>query len=73
MKRIFACLFVIFLLSFGVASAESTMGVLDVNRVMKESPKVQELQAQLNAKGAELTKQLDAEKPNLTTEEFRRK
>jgi len=76
LKRIFACLFVIFLLAFGVASAESaggTTGVLDINRVMQESPKVKECQAQLSARGAELTKQLDAEKPNITAEEFRRK
>lgn len=81
MKKIIIWLAMFALLSVGTAlaapnsSAElsSQIGVVDVNRVMKESGKVQSFQNQLNEKGKTLTQQLEAEKENLTNEEFMKK
>ncbi|SDE99033.1 OmpH family outer membrane protein [Sporolituus thermophilus] len=49
------------------------VGVLDVNKVMAESPKVKQFQEQLNAKGKELTDQLEKDKPKLSQEEFQKR
>lgn len=51
----------------------NNIGVLDVNRVMNESPKVKTLQDQLNAKGKDLSDQLDKDKPNLSADEFQKR
>lgn len=57
----------------GCSGGQQAVGVLDVNKVMTESPKVKALQDQLNAKGKELSDQLEKEKPNLKPEEFQKK
>jgi len=49
------------------------VGVFDVNKVMTESPKVKQFQDQLNAKGKELSDQLEKDKPNLKPEEFQKR
>jgi outer membrane protein len=67
------CFAVILALFVGGCAQSGAVGVLDVNKVMSESPKVKEFQDQLNQKGQELTKQLDAEKPSLTPEQFQAK
>lgn len=72
MLVLFSC-FVFFALLLGGCAQSGAVGVLDVNKVMAESPKVKEFQDQLNQKGQELTKQLDAEKPNLSAEQFQAK
>jgi len=40
---------------------------------MAESPKVKQFQDQLNAKGKELSDQLEKDKPNLKQEEFQKR
>lgn len=70
---LFFCFVVIFALLLGGCAQSGAVGVLDVNKVMTESPKVKEFQDQLNQKGQELTKQLDAEKPSLTAEQYQTK
>lgn len=49
------------------------VGVIDVNKVMAESPKVKALEEQLNAKGKELTDQLAKDKQALSEEEYKKK
>lgn len=67
------CCLIIFALFLGGCAQSGAIGVLDVNKVMSESPKVKQYQDQLNQKGQELTKQLDAEKPGLTPEQYQAK
>ena len=63
----------IFALLLGGCVQSGAVGVLDINKVMSESPKVKEYQEQLNQKGQELTSKLDAEKPNISAEQFQTK
>lgn len=49
------------------------IGIVDAEKIMAESPKSKASQAQLNQIGEDLTKRLDAEKPNLTPEQFKQK
>jgi outer membrane protein len=46
------------------------IGFIDTNRIMAESPSVKVFQDQLNQIGKEMSSQLEAEKANLTPEEF---
>jgi len=50
----------------------SDVGVLDVNKVMTGSPKVKQMQEQLNAKGKELSDKLAKDKATLSPEEFQK-
>ena len=80
MKKIVFSFVVIILLSIGtaVAALESSTellshaGVVDMNRVAKESVKFQELQNQLNQKSNELSDKLEVDKANLSEEDFHR-
>lgn len=54
-------------------SSNQTVGVLDVNRVMSESPKVKQFQEQLNVKGKELSDTLEKDKASLSQDEFQKK
>lgn len=63
----------IFALLLGGCAQSGAVGVLDINKVMSESPKVKEYQEQLNQKGQELTSKLDAEKPSISAEQFQTK
>lgn len=63
----------VFALVLGGCAQSGAIGVLDVNKVMAESPKVKTFQDQLNQKGQELTQQLEAEKASLTAEQFQAK
>jgi outer membrane protein len=74
MKRITVLIVLLVFLAAGTAAAApNDVGIIDVERIMAESPKVKTLQAQLNEKARELTQQLEAEKPSLTPEQFTEK
>lgn len=62
-----------FTVLLGGCSSNTTVGIVDVNKVMTESPKVKQFQDQLNAKGKELTDQLEKDKPNISAEEFQKR
>lgn len=69
---------VLLLLAFAITAAGcslggSNVGVVDINKVMTDSPKVKTLQDQLNAKGKELSDQLDKDRPNLSAADFQKK
>lgn len=51
----------------------NNIGVLDVNKVMSDSPKIKQMQEQLNVKGKELSDQLEKDKANITPEEFQKR
>lgn len=85
MKKIFISFVVVTLLSIGTAfaSAETqplsqstqicTIGFIDMNKIMKESPMVKGMQEELNQKGQEITDSLNTDKENLTQEEFQQR
>lgn len=56
----------------GCFSAQKT-GVVDVQKVMKDSSKVQQFQEQLNNSGKELTDKLEKEKGTLSAEDFQKR
>ncbi|MBP1765236.1 MAG: outer rane chaperone Skp (OmpH) [Firmicutes bacterium] len=57
----------------GCSSSSSGIGVVDINKVMTESPKVKQLQEQLNATGKTMSEQLEKEQSSSTPEEFQKK
>lgn len=57
----------------GGCSTGPTIGVVDVNKVMTDSPKVKGFQDQLNAKGKELSDQLEKEKATLSPADFQKR
>ncbi|QJW49226.1 OmpH family outer membrane protein [bacterium BFN5] len=57
----------------GCSASNQTVGVLDVNKVMTESPKVKQFQDQLNSRGKELSDQLEKDKAGLSAEEFQKR
>ena len=61
------------LLMSGCGAGTPTVGVLDVNKVMTESPKIKQFQDQLNVKGKELSDKLEKEKPTISAEEFQKR
>ncbi|EGO62945.1 OmpH family outer membrane protein [Acetonema longum] len=70
-KRLSAIIIVmtfILVLAAGCSGA-SQVGVFDPEKVMAESPKVKQLQEQLNVKAKELTDKLEQEKANLSAED----
>ncbi|VBB09261.1 chaperone protein skp [Lucifera butyrica] len=56
----------------GGCNAGTNVGVLDVNRIMNESPKVKQFQDQLNTKGKELSDKLEKQKASLSKEDFQK-
>ena len=60
-------------LMLGGCGSQTTIGVLDVNKVMSDSPQVKALQDQLNVKGKELSDQLEKDKPTISDEEFKKR
>lgn len=54
-------------------AGQTTVGVLDVNKVMSDSPKVKQFQDQLNTRGKELSDQLEKDKPNISAEEYQKR
>jgi outer membrane protein len=65
--------FAMALLLAGCAGANQTVGVLDVNKVMSEAPKVKQFQDQLNTKGKELSDTLEKDKASISAEEFQKR
>ena len=55
------------------AEKPSTIGIVDMQKVMAENPKIKQMQEQLNTKAKELTANLEKEKATLKPEEFQQK
>lgn len=55
------------------ADKPSTIGIVDMQKVMADNPKIKQMQEQLNAKAQELTANLEKEKATLKPEEFQQK
>lgn len=51
----------------------STIGIVDMQKVMTENAKIKEMQEQLNAKAQEITANLEKERATLKPEEFQQK
>lgn len=51
----------------------STIGIVDMQKVMTDNPKIKQMQEQLNSKAQELTANLEKEKATLKPEEFQQK
>lgn len=73
--RIALVLVIIFIAGLALAGCNSqpTIGVLDVNKVMSDSPKIKQFQEQLNVKGKELSDQLEKDKASISAEEFQKR
>lgn len=54
-------------------SSNQAVGVLDVNKVMSEAPKVKQFQEQLNVKGKELSDTIEKDKASISAEEFQKR
>ena len=66
-----AVIFAATVLLSGCGSAN--VGVVDVNKVMTDSPKVKQFQDQLNTKAKELSDALEKDKDTLSKEEYQKK
>lgn len=53
--------------------SEPQFGVLDAQRIMAESPKIQAIQAELTAKGEEMQKQLRKDQKSMSAAQFQKK
>lgn len=51
----------------------STIGIVDMQKVMTENPKIKEMQENLNKKAQEITANLEKERATLKPEEFQQK
>ena len=61
------------LLAAGCSGKTATVGVVDMEKVMKESPKVQSLQEQLTTKGKAIQTELDSDQKSMSKEDFDKK
>ena len=66
-------MFAAVLLSGCAAEKPSTIGIVDMQKVMTENPKIKQMQDQLNTKAKELTDNLEKERATLKPEEFQQK
>ncbi len=57
----------------GCSSTSSGIGVVDMNKVMADNPKVKQLQEQLNTTGKTMSEQLEKDQAALSPEEFQKK
>lgn len=73
MALVLVLIFVGALALAGCSSNQGNIGVLDVNKVMSDSPKIKQFQEQLNTKGKELSDQLEKDKAGLSAEEFQKR
>ena len=55
------------------AEKPSTIGIVDMQKVMTDNPKIKQMQEQLNVKAKELTENLEKERATLKPEEFQQK
>lgn len=53
--------------------SEPQFGVIDASRIMTESPKIQEIQQELQTKGQELQTQLQQDQRTMSPEQFAKK
>lgn len=61
------------LLVAGCSGKTATVGVVDLEKVMKESPKVKTLQEQLTTKGKAIQDELDNDQKSMSKEDFDKK
>lgn len=73
MALVLVLIFVGSLAVAGCSSNQGNIGVLDVNKVMSDSPKIKQFQEQLNAKGKELSDQLEKDKASLSAEDYQKR
>ena len=66
-------MFAAVLLSGCAAEKPSTIGIVDMQKVMAENPKIKQMQDQLNTKAKELTENLEKERATPKPEEFQQK
>ena len=66
-------MFAAVVLSGCAAEKPSTIGIVDMQKVMTENPKIKQMQDQLNTKAKELTENLEKERATLKPEEFQQK
>ena len=66
-------MFAAVLLSGCAAEKPSTIGIVDMEKVMTENPKIKQMQDQLNTKAKELTENLEKDRATLKPEEFQQK
>ena len=57
----------------GCSFGQSSVGVLDMNKVMSDSPKIKQMQDQLNTKGKALSDTLEKDKASLSKDEFQKR
>lgn len=57
----------------GCSAGAANIGIMDVNKVMSESPKIKQFQEQLNAKGKEMSEALEKDKATLSPEEYQKR
>lgn len=72
-KRIFMLLVIVVTAVFISGCAEAKIGVVDVNKVMTESPKVQQFEEQLKTSAQTLIDKLEADKASLSPEELQKR
>ncbi|WP_199883826.1 OmpH family outer membrane protein [Anaerosinus massiliensis] len=74
-KRVLAMLMlaVLAVMMTGCFNNTDKTGVVDVQKVMQDSPKVKQFQDQLNESGKQLTEKLEQEKANLSAEDFQKR
>ena len=68
-----AMIFSIVLLAGCGTEKPSTIGIVDMQKVMTENPKIKQMQETLNTKAQELTANLEKERAALKPEEFQQK
>jgi outer membrane protein len=77
MKQSMKALLVVLVLAagfvFGGCGTTQSIGVVDVNKVVSDSPKLKAMQEELNTKGKELSDQLEKDKASMPAEEFQKK
>ena len=66
-------IFSVVLLAGCGAEKPSTIGIVDMQKIMTENPKIKQMQEQLNTKAQELTANLEKQRATLKPEEFQQK
>jgi outer membrane protein len=72
-KLILVLMLVLMTAFLGGCSTSEKIGVVDVTKVMADSPKVKKFQEDFNVKGKETIEQLEKEKATLSPEEFQKR
>lgn len=70
---VFAVIAVMMTLLLAGCGSNQAVGILDVNKVMSEAPKIKQFQDQLNTKGKELSDTLEKDKASISAEEFQKR